>query len=95
MIISIANVIFTWSPDDPPVLDLERLGVDAGEQVFIEGPSGSGKSTLLSLLAGVATAQHGSVCVLDRPLERLGNIQRDHFRADHIGYMFQMFNLVP
>jgi putative ABC transport system ATP-binding protein len=74
---------------------LDILHVDGGERVFVEGPSGSGKSTLLSLLAGVTTPQAGSVRVLGEPLERLGSVQRDHFRAHHIGYIFQMFNLIP
>lgn len=95
MVINIEKLGFRWSETGPWVLDFDALQVDAGEQVFIEGPSGSGKSTLLSLLAGVTTAQRGSVRVLDQPLEQLGNSARDHFRADHIGYIFQMFNLIP
>lgn len=95
MVIDIEDLLFRWDPDGPAVLDLAMLQVDAGERVFIEGPSGSGKSTLLSLLAGVTTAQRGSVRVLDTSLERLGNAERDHFRAHHVGYIFQMFNLIP
>ena len=95
MVIDIEGLLFRWDPDGPAVLDLAMLQVDAGERVFIEGPSGSGKSTLLSLLAGVTTAQRGSVRVLDTSLERLGSAERDHFRAHHVGYIFQMFNLIP
>jgi len=95
VIIEIDNLTFRWSVAAPPVLVLDRLQVEAGEQVFIEGPSGSGKSTLLSLLAGVTTTGQGSVRVLGRPLEQLRSVERDHFRANHIGYIFQMFNLIP
>jgi putative ABC transport system ATP-binding protein len=95
LVIDIRNLLFHWQAAGAPVLSLAALQVASGEHVFIEGPSGSGKSTLLSLLAGVATAQQGSVRVLGQPLEKLGSVARDHFRADHIGYIFQMFNLIP
>ncbi len=77
------------------MLALDTLTIEAGERVFIEGPSGSGKSTLLSLLAGVVVPQKGQMRVLGEQLERLGSAQRDHFRAHHVGYIFQMFNLIP
>lgn len=79
----------------PVVLALDALAVNKGERVFIEGPSGSGKSTLLSLLAGVSVPQQGELRILGRRLDKLGSVQRDHFRAQHIGYIFQMFNLIP
>jgi len=70
------------------------LGADQ-VQVFVAGPGGSGKTTLLNLLAGVAAPRQGSLRVLGRPFEATGGARRDHFRADHIGYIFQMFNLIP
>ncbi len=94
-VIDIQDLEFRWNPGGKVVLALEELQLEPGGHLFIEGPSGSGKSTLLSLLAGVVTAQAGSVRILDRPLEQLGSVQRDHFRADHVGYIFQMFNLIP
>jgi putative ABC transport system ATP-binding protein len=95
LIIDVRDLKFSWHPDAPMVLSIDSLQVAAGECLFIKGPSGSGKSTLLSLLAGVTTAAVGTVKVMDQSLERLGSVQRDHFRADHIGYIFQMFNLIP
>jgi putative ABC transport system ATP-binding protein len=95
MIIDISNLEFSWNPQALTVLSVDALQVDSGERLFIKGPSGSGKSTLLSLLSGVTTAGSGSVRVMDQALEQLGSIQRDHFRANHIGYVFQMFNLIP
>lgn len=95
MVIDIQNLTFRWHADGPTVLAIEKLQVAAGERLFIKGPSGSGKSTLLSLLSGVTTAVSGTVRVMDQALESLGSSQRDHFRADHIGYVFQMFNLIP
>ncbi len=95
MVIHVSDLAFRWQPDAPTVLSIEALQVSAGECLFIKGPSGSGKSTLLSLLSGVTTASSGSVRVMDQTLGQLSSVQRDHFRADHIGYIFQMFNLIP
>jgi putative ABC transport system ATP-binding protein len=94
-VIDISDLAFRWHAAGPIVLALEQLRIERGEHLFIAGPSGSGKSTLLSLLAGVATPGGGSVRVLGRNLAQLSAVRRDHFRADHIGYIFQMFNLIP
>lgn len=77
------------------VLDIERLSVSQGERVFVFGPSGSGKTTLLGLLAGVLQAREGRVHVLGNDLSRLSGARRDALRAAHLGYIFQMFNLIP
>ena len=95
MVIDVKDLVFRWRPDAPAVLSIDALQVAPGDCLFIKGPSGSGKSTLLSLLSGVTTAVAGSVRVMGQELGRLGGVQRDHFRADHIGYIFQMFNLIP
>ena len=94
-VVAISDLQFRWQSQTPVVLALAALTIGKGERVFIEGPSGSGKSTLLSLLAGVTVPQQGEVRVLGQRLDRLGSVQRDHFRAHHIGYIFQMFNLIP
>ena len=74
---------------------LDYLPIARGERIFVEGPSGSGKSTLLALLAGVAVPEVGEVEVLGERLDLLSTAGRDHFRARHIGYVFQQFNLIP
>ena len=94
-VIRIRDLTFRWKPGMPQVLDLPSLVIDRGERIFIEGASGSGKSTLLSLLAGVILPERGEIQVLGERLDRLGSVQRDHFRAHHIGFVFQMFNLIP
>ena len=71
------------------------MRIERGERVFVFGPSGSGKTTLLGILAGVLPVQGGSVRVLEKELGRLSSAGRDEFRAVHIGYIFQMFNLIP
>ena len=74
---------------------VRHLEIASSERVFLRGPSGSGKSTLLNLLAGVAVPQQGSVSVLGSDLASLSGAARDRFRADHIGFVFQLFNLIP
>ena len=94
-IINITNLQFAWHRDALPVLDIAQLNIAQGERVFIEGPSGSGKSTLLNLLAGVATPNHGKLMVLGQNLNEMNGAERDRFRADHVGFIFQLFNLIP
>lgn len=86
---------FAWQPHQPPLLTIPEFRVMAGEQVFLRGPSGSGKTTLLGLLAGVLRPQRGQLQVLGTELGTLKAAARDRFRADHMGYIFQMFNLLP
>lgn len=94
-VVAISELKFRWRPDRPLLLDIAELTVLPGESLFLRGPSGSGKSTLLSLLAGVLLPQQGSVRVLGAELVRLPRARRDAFRADHVGFIFQLFNLIP
>lgn len=93
--VDLTDVKFQWRSDLPVVLDIPAFSIGAGERVFVGGPSGSGKTTLLNLLGGVALPQAGSVSVGDTRLDGLSAPARDKFRADHIGFIFQSFNLVP
>jgi putative ABC transport system ATP-binding protein len=77
------------------VIDIPALDVGRGERLFLHGPSGSGKTTLLGLLAGVLTPRAGTVDVLGTTVSALPSGARDRFRAEHLGYVFQMFNLIP
>ena len=86
---------FAWEEHGSDVLDIARFAVAVGERVFVEGPSGSGKSTLLSLIGGVLRPRDGTVRVLGTSISAMPARLRDRFRADHIGFIFQMFNLVP
>ncbi|HVY04878.1 MAG TPA: ABC transporter ATP-binding protein [Burkholderiales bacterium] len=94
-VIEISRLRYSWSRGLPDVVDIEGLRVEAGERLFLRGPSGSGKSTLLSLLAGVALPQAGTLKVLGEEIGRMRGAARDRFRADHVGFIFQMFNLIP
>lgn len=66
-----------------------------GDKVFLHGPSGCGKSTLLSLLGGVLKPQQGTLSILGQEMTLLSAAKRDRFRVDHLGFLFQQFNLVP
>lgn len=79
----------------PVVLDIPELVIPAGEKVFLHGPSGSGKTTLLGLIAGVLTPTSGQLDVLGSRLASLSPGARDAFRGIHLGYLFQLFNLLP
>ena len=94
-VVELSGVRFSWHAGSSPVVAIDSLRVARGERLLLRGPSGSGKSTLLSLLAGVLKAQSGSVRVLGHELGALAGTARDRFRADHIGVIFQMFNLIP
>ncbi|MBN8554096.1 MAG: ABC transporter ATP-binding protein [Deltaproteobacteria bacterium] len=96
--ISIRNLKFAYEKDNP-VLDIPSLDISSGEKVFLFGPSGSGKTTLLGLMAGVLEGSSnlfsGDLNILDQNLAKLSVSQRDSFRGLHIGYIFQLFNLIP
>ncbi len=93
--IRITNLTFSWEPQDPTVLAIENLTVNAGTQTLITGPSGSGKTSLLNILSGVTVSNTGSVDILGQEMAALDAQARDKFRADKIGVIFQMFNLLP
>ncbi len=93
--INLSDVRFRWKSAGPDILDIADFNVPVGRRVFLRGPSGSGKTTLLNLLGGVTTPQNGQVQVMDTDLSALSGAKRDTFRADHIGFIFQLFNLVP
>ena len=93
--VQLRDVQYRWTPSQPLILDIPVFQVVRGEKVFIQGPSGSGKSTLLGLLGGVLLPQAGDVHILGSRLNGLSGRRRDTFRAAHIGFIFQMFNLLP
>jgi putative ABC transport system ATP-binding protein len=93
-LLAVEGLRFGYQPERP-VLHLPELYLAAGESLFLRGPSGSGKSTLLNLVAGVLLPQEGSITVLGQRYATLSAAARDRFRADHIGFVFQQFNLLP
>ena len=92
--IDIEAAEFAWK-GQAPLLAIERFTVARGERVFLKGPSGSGKSTLLGLIGGVLTPRLGTVRLIGTGLSELNASGRDRFRGEHLGFIFQMFNLIP
>ena len=76
------------------ILDVPRLSVAAGEQVVIRGRSGGGKTTLLNAIAGLTTVDAGRILLNGTDITRIPEVGRDRFRARHIGFVFQTFNLL-
>lgn len=93
-VLALAGLRFAW-PDSPVRIGIDALVIAAGERWLLEGPSGSGKSTLLQLLGGVVLPQAGEVRLLGQSWAAVSAAQRDMRRADHVGFVFQQFNLVP
>lgn len=93
-VLSLTDLQFAW-PQQPLLLDIPLFELQRGERLFLKGPSGSGKTTLLGLLGGIQLPQQGQLTLHGSVLNTLKPAARDHFRADHIGYIFQQFNLLP
>lgn len=72
-----------------------HLNIDKGEFVAFMGPSGSGKTTLLNLIGGLDKPDSGSIEVEGREISKLGNAELTKWRSRHVGFIFQMFNLIP
>ncbi len=73
-------------------VSFELLG---GELLVMLGPSGSGKSTLLNIIGGMDSASSGEIYYLDLPLHTADNQQLTYYRRDHVGFVFQFYNLMP
>ncbi len=93
-LLHIQNLHFAW-PAQPALLDIPEFTLARAEKIFLSGPSGSGKSSLLALLAGVLLPQHGDIVLQGKSLSALRPAQRDAWRAAHLGFVFQQFNLLP
>ena len=91
--IAISDLRFGYGSNED-VLAIPALHVAASQRVFLFGPSGSGKSTLLAMIGGVLVPRQGSVAILGANLSGMKGAARDRIRADHVGFIFQQFNLV-
>jgi putative ABC transport system ATP-binding protein len=87
--------LYRRGAEDVHVLDRLDLDVPRGDFLALMGPSGSGKSTLLNLIGGLDRPTAGTVEVAGAALEQLGDAALTRWRADHVGFIFQMYNLLP
>ncbi|HOA94523.1 MAG TPA: ABC transporter ATP-binding protein [Quisquiliibacterium sp.] len=91
----IEALAYAWPGAQAPCLRIDALEIARGERVFLHGPSGSGKSTLLGLIGLVLRPGAGTITLAGQDTGRLSGTARDRMRADHIGVIFQQFNLIP
>ncbi len=96
-LIQIKNVSRTFrrGSEEIHVLSDLNLEVKAGEFLALMGPSGSGKSTLLNLIGGLDRANQGSVQIGEDRVDQLNDRQLAAWRARHVGFVFQFYNLMP
>ena len=96
-LISVRNLSKTYrrGSEEIQVLQGLNLDVDAGDFVAFMGPSGSGKTTLLNLLGGLDVPTHGTIRVAGDEITNMSAGKLTHWRARHVGFVFQMFNLIP
>ncbi|MDQ2735578.1 MAG: ABC transporter ATP-binding protein, partial [Pseudomonadota bacterium] len=94
-VVAVRHARFRYPRAALDAVDIEHFAVARAEHVFVRGPSGSGKTTLLSLIAGVLTATAGQIELQGTEWTGLSSAMRDRVRADHVGYIFQQFNLLP
>ncbi|MGE0629301.1 MAG: ABC transporter ATP-binding protein [Hyphomicrobiaceae bacterium] len=94
-VVEMSAVTFHWPGKGAFGLSIESFALPERRKVLLLGPSGSGKSTFLSLIAGIVVPRSGRISLKGTNLTGLSASARDRFRAEHIGVIFQMFNLLP
>lgn len=96
-LVEVQNVTKRFRKGDQEIVPLKecRLSIEQGEFVSLMGASGSGKSTLLNLIAGIDKPTSGQIIVSGTDITKLSRTQLAHWRARHVGYIFQMHNLIP
>ena len=96
-LVSLRNVVKSYKRGDQrvPVLGDLSFSINRGEFLGLMGPSGSGKSTLLNLIAGIDKPDSGEVLVDGVDITQLGEAELADWRASHVGFIFQFYNLMP
>ena len=87
--------IFDQEAEEVQAVRDVSLTIEAGEFTALAGPSGSGKTTLLNLIGGLTKATRGSVWVADRDITKMSNRELATLRLEHVGFIFQAYNLLP
>ncbi len=96
-VLNINDLEFCYKKDSSsaPLIKVKKFQLSKGEKVFLQGDSGSGKTTLLGLVTGILTANKGEVSVLGENFTSASHAKRDAIRGNKMGYVFQLFNLIP
>lgn len=93
--LTLGDVAFSWQGTPAFRIEVPALSFGAGERVVLLGESGSGKTTLLNLICGLLAPDRGRIALDGTDLTTIRGGARERFRADHIGVIFQQFNLLP
>jgi putative ABC transport system ATP-binding protein len=95
--ISIRSVSKSFTKGKTTITPLDDLSLDVakGEFISLMGPSGSGKTTLLNLIAGIDSPTKGEIIINEKNIATLSRSQLTHWRSLHVGYIFQLYHLVP
>jgi putative ABC transport system ATP-binding protein len=96
-LVEIHSLTKEYQKGDQKIVPLKdvSLAIDKGDFVSLMGASGSGKSTLLNLIAGIDKPTSGTILVAGTDIAKLSRTQLAHWRASHVGYIFQLYNLIP
>ena len=94
-IVKIESLRFKWSKNNNFKIFVPKLEVGRGKKVLFLGESGSGKTTLLSLICGFLEPLSGSISINEKIISNLTSTNKDAYRSDNIGIIFQQFNLLP
>ena len=97
MFLSLTNIKKSFGQGDSRVEVLKGidLSIEKGEFCVLLGPSGSGKSTLLNIIGGIDRADSGQIIIEDELMEKMTAKRLSQYRRKHLGYVFQMYNLIP
>jgi len=87
--------VYTRGRQKIEVLHHVNLDIAAGDFLALMGPSGSGKTTLLNLIGGLDSPTEGTIAVAGKRIDRLGQSELARWRATHVGFVFQFYNLLP
>lgn len=93
--LNIENLVFRYKDKQRDVINIPSLSLEKNQSLFLYGPSGYGKSTLLNIIAGVLAPTSGSISVDGELISNLSPAKKDLWRGNHLGYVFQNFNLIP
>ena len=96
-LVSLRNITKTYQrgPEKVQVLHGINLDIDSGDFVALMGPSGSGKTTLLNLIGGLDNPSSGEIEIESERIDRMSDAQLAHWRSQHVGFVFQFYNLMP
>jgi len=97
VIVSCESLSKTYGADELQVhaVDAVNLQINKGDFISLSGPSGSGKTTLLNLIGGLDTATSGKITVDDKRVDKMNKSELADMRLNHIGFVFQAYNLIP